>query len=197
MTAMAAGPRVAIPRVAIQGESGSFSHEAAQRAMGRGRNLRLRCFAEFAHVFRVLASGEADGAVVPIENSAIGRLAEPGRLLAEAAGVIRVAGWIRLPVRHCLIGRPGTAPEGIRRVRSHPVALAQCRGYLASRPSWELVPATDTAGSVRVLMARGPSVDAAIASAGAARRYGARILAADIQDDPDNITRFAVLERSR
>jgi len=98
-------------------------------------------------------------------------------------------------VRQCLIARPGSGLPAIRRVASHPVALAQCRRFFAEHPQLEAVVAYDTAGSVRDLLRDGPVTNAAIGSALAARLYGGHILLEGIEDDPQNYTRFLVLAR--
>jgi len=104
-------------------------------------------------------------------------------------------GEAQLRIRQCLIARPGASLASIRRVASHPVALAQCRRFFAERPQIEAIPAYDTAGSVQDLLRDGPATQAAIASALAARLYGGQILLEGIEDDPQNYTRFLVLAR--
>src|SRR5207247_10186718 len=96
-------------------------------------------------------------------------------------------------VRHCPIARPGTERAAIRRVASHPVALAQCRRFFATHPDVVPVPAYDTAGSVRDLMAGRVAADAAIASSLAAELYGAVGLEQDLADHAENYTRFLMV----
>ena len=98
-------------------------------------------------------------------------------------------------MRQCLVARPGATLATLRRVASHPVALAQCRRFFAENPQLEAVVAYDTAGSVRDLLRDGPATNAAIGSALAARLYGGQILLEGIEDDPQNYTRFLVLAR--
>jgi prephenate dehydratase len=177
--------------VAIQGEAGSFSHAAALALFGA--ELRLVSCAAFADLFEAVASGAADRGVVPIENSLAGSVHENDELLAAHA--LSVVAETRVRVRHCLVARPGTALADVRRVASHPVALAQCRRFLAAHPAIEAVPAWDTAGSVRDLLAGRLDADAAIASALAAERYGGTVLAAGLEDHAENWTRFLALAR--
>ena len=104
-------------------------------------------------------------------------------------------GEVKLRVRQCLIARPGSGLPVLRRVASHPVALAQCRRFFVEHPQIEAVVAYDTAGSVRDLLRDGPVTSGAIGSALAARLYGGEILLEGIEDDPQNYTRFLVLSR--
>lgn len=184
-------PEAAGPRVAIQGEPGAFSHAAALELVGGG--LRLIPTPDFDALFRALSDGTADRALVPIENTLTGSIHENyDRLKASPFHVI---GETRLRIRQCLIGRPGATLEGLRRVASHPVALAQCRGFFAAHPQILAVAAGDTAGSVRELMDGGDVHSGAIASQLAAELYGAELLAEEIEDDPENHTRFLLLAR--
>ncbi len=178
-------------RVAIQGERGAFSHEAALRALGG--SIEIVPCESFEALFEAAAGGGADLAVVPIENSLHGSIHENyDRLSARA---LHIVGEVPLRVRQCLIVRPGTAFADLLRVASHPVALAQCRRFLAENPRIEAIVSYDTAGSVRDLMRDGPSTSAAIGSALAAELYGGQVLTAGIEDDPQNYTRFLLLAR--
>jgi len=134
-----------------------------------------------------------DGAVLPIENSLHGSVAEHYDLLL--AQPVRIARESLLRVRHNLIARPGVRLEQIRRVISHPVALSQCRRWLAARPQFDVVNFYDTAGSVKHLMAEGLDDTAGIAPELAARQYGAEVLVAGIEDHAENFTRFHLLLR--
>ncbi|HEX5235186.1 MAG TPA: prephenate dehydratase [Silvibacterium sp.] len=180
-------------RVAIQGEPGSFSHEAA---LGMAPKATILPCTLSAEVFAAMEDGRADGAVIPIENSLAGPVAEHYDLLL--ANDVGIEAESLLRIRHNLIGLPGTALEKIERVYSHPVALAQCRGFLAAHAGIEAVPFYDTAGSVKHLVERGDAKAAGIASEQAARHYGGQILAAEIEDNPENYTRFFLIrKRSR
>jgi prephenate dehydratase len=144
-------------------------------------------------VFERVANGSVDGAVLPIENSLHGSVAEHYDLLL--AQPIRITRESLLRIRHNLIVRPGVRLEDIKRVISHPVALSQCRRWLAARPQFDVVNFYDTAGSVKHLMAEGLDDTAGIAPELAARQYGAEVLVTGIEDHAENFTRFHLLLR--
>jgi prephenate dehydratase len=177
--------------VAIQGEAGSFSHEAAAGVMGP--ELELLPCRTFDRLFAAVSSGAAEQGVVPIENSLAGSIHENYDLLRAQA--LHVVGETQVRVRHCLVARPGADRARVRRVASHPVALAQCRRFFAEQAALEAMPAYDTAGSVRELMEGKLDVDAVIASALAAQLYGATVLRPALEDDPENYTRFLLVAR--
>lgn len=177
--------------VAIQGERGAFSHEAALEVAGPEAEI-LPC-ASFDALFEAAVSGKADRALVPIENSLAGSIHENyDRLWASP---LHIVAETQLRIRHCLIARPGASLASLRRVASHPVALAQCRRFFAEHRDIEAVAAYDTAGSVKDLLHDGPPTHAAIASRLAATLYGGEILQDDLEDDPQNYTRFLLLSR--
>jgi prephenate dehydratase len=178
-------------RVAIQGERGAFSHAAALQALGQDVEVLPR--SSFDALFAAVVDGEADRAMVPIENSLAGSIHENYDRLKALP--LHIVGETQLRVRLCLISRPGASLASIRRVASHPVALAQCRRFFGERPHVEAVAAYDTAGSVMDLLRDGPASQAAVASALAARLYGGQVLLEGIEDDPENYTRFLVLSR--
>jgi prephenate dehydratase len=178
-------------KIAIQGEPGSFSHEAAMKLVPDGEIVPCPLSAE---VFAAVESGAAEAAVIPIENSLAGSVAEHFDLLLTHN--VRVVRETLLRIRHNLIGLSGVATEEIERVLSHPVALAQCRKYLAAHPRMESVAFYDTAGSVKQLVKLRERRTAGIASEAAAKYYGAQILAAGIEDNPENYTRFFLVRRA-
>jgi prephenate dehydratase len=180
-------------RVAIQGELGSFSHEAALGFFPQGGVEIVAC-ALSAEVFERLERGEVDAAVVPIENSLAGPVAEHYDLLLTHDAAIERESMLR--IRHNLIGMPGAKLEGLRRVMSHPIALAQCRRFLAGQPQMQVQPFYDTAGSVKHVVATNDATQAGIASAQAAKEYGGEIVRADIEDNAENFTRFHVVRRA-
>lgn len=177
-------------RIAIQGELGSFSHEAALQADPEATLLPCALSAE---VFAKLTAGDADAAVIPIENTLAGSVVEHYDLLLAHPVAIESEWLVR--IRHNLIALPGTELSAIRRAYSHPVALAQCRRFFAEHPAIAAMPFYDTAGSVKQLTELGDGEIAGIASAQAARHYGGEILAAGIEDNAQNFTRFFLIRR--
>jgi prephenate dehydratase len=177
-------------RIAIQGELGSFSHEAALRITEdvMMRDPMIVPCALSADVFRMIDDRSVDAAVIPIENSLAGPVAEHYDLLLNRSVIIEREALLR--IRHNLIALPGVALESINSVCSHPVALAQCRRFFNEHPDIHAVPYYDTAGSVRHLIETGDEKSGAIASRQAASQYGAIVLLADIEDNPANFTRF-------
>jgi prephenate dehydratase len=172
-------------RIAIQGEPGSFSHEAALKLVADAEIVPCSLSAE---VFSALAGETADAAVIPIENSLAGPVSEHYDLLLTHD--VKVEQETLLRIRHNLIAIYGAETGGIDRVFSHPVALAQCRRFLAAHPRMEAFAFYDTAGSVKQLVELRDRHAAAIASEEAARYYGADILEAGIEDNAENFTRF-------
>ena len=180
-------------KVAIQGELGSNSHMAALAMLAPGVGFQIVACASSAEVFERVVAGEVDGAVLPIENSLHGSVAEHFDLLLSQP--VRIARESLLRVRHNLIARPGVRLEEIRRAMSHPVALSQCRRWLGAHPEIEAVNFYDTAGSVKQLMAAGWGDTAGIAPELAARQYGGEVLVAGIEDHIENYTRFHLVVR--
>ncbi|HZQ93228.1 MAG TPA: prephenate dehydratase [Terriglobales bacterium] len=178
-------------RVAIQGELGSFSHAAAGQMLP-GCSV-VPC-AVSLDVFNALRARRVDAAVIPIENTLAGPVSEHYDLLLERPVFIQRE--FRLRIEHNLLAAPGVKLAGVRRVLSHPVALAQCRDFFKRHRNIEPVPFYDTAGSVKHVMARQLSDTAAIAGRAAAREYGARFLLRGIEDDKQNFTRFYLVLRA-
>jgi prephenate dehydratase len=178
-------------KIAIQGEPGSFSHEAALKLVPGAEIVPCALSAE---VFAALDSGAANAAVIPIENSLAGSVLEHFDLLL--AHDVKVVSETLLRIRHNLIAIAGASLGEIDRVFSHPVALAQCRRFLADHPQMKAVAFYDTAGSVKQLVELGDKHGAAIASEAAAVHYGAQVLARGIEDNPENYTRFFLVRPS-
>ena len=147
-----------------------------------------------ADAFGALVNGDVDAAVIPIENSLAGPVSEHFDLLL--AHDVKVERETLLRIRHNLIAISGTHIGEIDRVFSHPVALAQCRHFLASHPRISAFAFYDTAGSVKQLVEIRDRHAAAIASESAAEYYGAEILQANIEDNPENYTRFFLVRRT-
>ena len=179
-------------KIAIQGELGSFSHEAA-RAMVPSAKV-VPC-ARSLEVFDRVKRGSVDGAVIPIENSLAGSVAEHFDLLLSRD--VHIVREFRLRIVHNLITLPGANLKTVRRVFSHPVALDQCRDLFARNPKLEPVPFYDTAGSVKHVVEEGLTDAAGIASRRASEVYGGKILKAGIEDDKRNFTRFFLIHRGK
>jgi prephenate dehydratase len=147
--------------------------------------------ATFDATFRAIAESAADGLLVPVENTLAGSVVRVYDLLLHSP--LEICGETILPIEHHLIGLPGAKIENLRVVASHPMALAQCERFFESHPGLKRMPAEDTAGSVREMMERRDAAAGAIAGRRAASHYGAAILRENIEDDPENFTRFVLL----
>jgi prephenate dehydratase len=185
-------------RIAIQGELGSNSHMAALELLAANEvPVEIVPCAVSAIVFEKLMETEdalaIDGAVLPIENSLHGAVAEHYDLIA--ANRVRIVTESFLRIRFNLIAMPGVQIGDLKRVMSHPVALSQCRRYLAAHPALEVLPFYDTAGSVKHVMEMGLRDTAGIAPELAALQYGGEILARDLEDHAANFTRFHLICR--
>jgi prephenate dehydratase len=177
-------------KVAIQGELGSFSHEAAERML---RQCAVVPCARSADVFDRVEQGSVDAAVIPIENTLAGTVAEHADLLV--ARDVFIQAEYRLRIVHNVIAAPGVPLRSLRRVLSHPVALDQCRDFFRHHPQIEAVPFYDTAGSVKHVIANQLNDAAGIAGKQAAREYAGKILQAGIEDDKQNFTRFFLIRK--
>jgi prephenate dehydratase len=179
-------------RIAFQGELGAYSEEALLLAYPDARPLPER---EFRDVARAVLEGRAELGLLPIENSLVGSIATNFDLIAESG--LAVVGEVVSAVRHCLLGVPGAAAGAVRRVLSHPVALAQCERFLGRLAGVEVVAFYDTAGAAAEVARRADPALAAVAGRLAARRYGLAVLAEGIEDEPHNQTRFLFVARAR
>jgi prephenate dehydratase len=177
-------------RVAFQGESGAFSQIAARKLLGDGIET-VPC-PTFESLFSSIDQGRADLILAPLENTLAGPVLRCYDLLYQSS--LTMTGEVVLRISHCVIGCPGSTLEGIRRIQSHPVALAQCEHFFVTHPKISKSVAEDTAGSVREVMDKRDPTQAAIASEFAAQQYGAVVLASNVEDDPNNFTRFALLQ---
>ncbi|MGB9866975.1 MAG: prephenate dehydratase [Bacillota bacterium] len=178
-----------VRKVAYQGEPGAFSESAAAKMEPGAQLLPCRTLSE---AFKVVALGRADAAVVPVENSLAGSIGETYDLLLTHNLV--VTGEVILPVNHCLMALPGVSLSQIRKVVSHPQALAQCNDFL-EQLAVECVPFYDTAGAARHVRETGATDTAAVASRHAADIYRLQVLIENIQSYRDNFTRFYRIER--
>jgi prephenate dehydratase len=178
-------------KIAIQGEPGSFSHEAAMKLVA---DAVIVPFSLSADAFAAVVNGSVDAAAIPIENSLAGSVSEHFDLLLTHNVIVERETLLR--IRHNLIAISGASTSEIDRVFSHPVALAQCRRFLAAHPRMESYAFYDTAGSVKQLVELRDRHAAAIASEAAAHYYGAQILHAGIEDNAENFTRFFLVRRA-
>lgn len=179
-------------RVAFQGEPGAYSEAAALEHFGPA-TVTVPC-ESFDAAFAAVTAEAVDFGLLPIENSLAGSIHRNYDLLLQHD--LHIVGERYLRVQHCLIAPPGAALAGLRRVISHPQALAQCERYLKALSGVKAEAASDTAGSVRLVRDQGDLTLAAIASRRAAVVYGMQILAEGVEDDPANFTRFLALART-
>jgi prephenate dehydratase len=181
----------AATKVAIQGERGSFSHEAAEQMLP---GCKVVPCARSVEVFDRIQRGSVSAAVIPIENSLAGTVAEHADLLVTQDVFIQAEFLLRIV--HNVIAAPGVKLSALRKVLSHPVALDQCRDFFRHHPRIEPVPFYDTAGSVKQVVAHRLPDAAGIASRHAAREYNGRILRTGVEDDKRNFTRFFLIRKS-
>ena len=179
---------MSVTRIAYLGPAGTFTEMAAKQLRIIGEPVLVPT-ASVAEALDYVLSGKAERAVVPIENSIEGGVSATSDALAQFSGV-QIYGEYLVPVSFDLMAKPGTALKDVSAVLTHPVAYAQCRGWLAEViPSHSHVPAASTAAAAKAL-ASGASVDAVIAATGAAELYGLEILASDIGENKQAQTRF-------
>ncbi len=176
--------------VAFQGEVGAYSEEAAFQFFGSSIITNPR--ESLDDVFKVVEQDDVQFGIVPIENSLEGSISRVYDLLLDSS--LKVCGEIELRVSHCLIASPEARLDLIKRVYSHPQALAQCKTFL-KHLGCELTPTYDTAGSVKMIKEKGITDGGAIASARAAEIYEMKIIASEIEDAPNNFTRFFILSK--
>jgi prephenate dehydratase len=182
-------------RLGYLGPEGTFSEEAARTAPDAG-DAELVGLASIRDTVMAVHDGTVDRAVVPIENSLEGPVGVTLDTLAGEAAEVCIVGEVVLPVSQCLIARGPVALEDIECVISHPQATAQCARFLRERlPGAAVAPVASTAEAVRVVVAE-PAPWAALATARAAELYGGTVLAAGVEDEPGNATRFVWLAAS-
>lgn len=175
--------------IAIQGVKGAFHELAARRFFGD--SITLEACQSFPELFDALESSQVDCAIMAIENTLAGTLLPNYALLRNSK--MRVYGEVYLRIAHQLQALPGVLLADIREVYSHPMAIEQCRPFFKAWPQIRLIEAADTAGSAAWIQAEGHRHAAAIASSIAAEHYGLDIIAANIETDPHNYTRFLVV----
>jgi len=179
-------------RVAFPGERGAYSEDAVAAIWPDAEAVPARYPLDVA---QAVVAGDVDAGILPVENTLAGSvvasydaLSQCEELHAVAEGVVRI--------RHCLLGPKGATLASIELVESHPVALAQCTAFLAQHQRFEVRAATDTGTAARDVAQSGDPRRAAIAGQAAATRYGLCVLAAGIEDRPDNQTRFLAISRT-
>jgi len=180
-------------RIAILGEPGTFSEEAAL-ALSNG-NSAIVSRPSFDHLFEAIDDGAADHILAPLENTLVGPIHRCFDLLLN--GDLNIAAEVFLPVSQCLIGCPGATIETLKTVESHPAALGQCEKFFAEHPQLVRLEAADTAGSVKRAIERRNPTWAAIGSRRAAEIYGGTILRENLQDYANNWTRFVLLSKDK
>lgn len=187
-------PGVPPARYAYLGPEGTFT-EAALRTLPAAAKAELQPFATVPGALDAVRAGEADGAVVPMENSVEG--AVPITLDELALGdPLVITREMTVPVQFAMLGRPGTDGFAVRTVITHPHAAAQCRRWLALHlPEAEVVQAPSTARAAAMVAEPGSPYDAAIAAPIASERYRLSVLAHGIGDNPDAVTRFVLVSR--
>ncbi|MEM9583325.1 MAG: prephenate dehydratase [Pseudomonadota bacterium] len=177
------------PKIAFQGELGAYSHEAC--AAARPDHEPLPC-ATFEDVINVVREGQAELAMLPVENTTYGRVADMHRLLPESGLHIIDEAFVR--VRIALLANAGVSLDQIKTVRAHLVLIPQCRGFL-SRHNIRGEAAADNAGAAAEVASSGTTDTGALASPLAAKTYGLNIIADGIEDHDTNTTRFLVMSR--
>ncbi len=177
-------------KIAFQGATGAYSEAAALNAWPGAETVAYDSFDE---VFAAVAAGRVSHGILPVENSIGGSIHRNFDLLLEHD--LPIVGEVELPVLHNLLALPGSGLADIRRVFSHPQALAQCERFLRKLPGVEIVASYDTAGSARIIQEQQLRDTAAVASRRAAEVFGLEILCEGIQDFEHNITRFIIVAR--
>lgn len=176
-------------RIAFQGDFGANSDMACRDMFPDMEPLPCPTFED---AFNALESGEADLAMIPIENTLAGRVADIHYLLPVSR--LHIIGEYFMPIRFQLMVLPGVARDEIRTVHSHIHALGQCRKIIRSN-GWKAVVAGDTAGAAKLVSELGDRSMAALAPRLAADLYGLEIMAENVEDSENNVTRFVILAR--
>ena len=176
---------------AYQGAPGAFSEDAARVLLGS--EATLHPCPTLDDVFAALSDGAVHAAVVPVENTLAGAVPGAADLIAKHG--VRIVDQYDALIGHAVIGVPGATIQGLRRIYSHPMALAQCERWVKEHSHIDPVPAFDTAGAVANVIERRAVEDAALGSRRAAELYGGVVLQADVQDRADNFTRFVLITK--
>jgi prephenate dehydratase len=178
-------------KAAFQGVHGAYSELACKQLLGPDCGT-VPC-ETFEDVFIAVEKGRADKGIIPIENSLAGSIHQNYDLLLSRN--LHIVGEAHLKVEHVLMCHPSTSFKDITQVRSHPQALAQCSRFFATERQVSSVVYFDTAGAAKSVADEAPGNIGAIASAYAAKLYGLKVLRTNLQNQPNNFTRFLALER--
>ena len=177
-------------RIAIQGRIGSF-HDIAAHEYFRGEQIQLICCATFEQVFAEMEKDPTIIGMAAIENTIAGSLLHNYELLTASGKT--VVGEHKLHIQHAICCLPGDDWATLREIDSHPVALMQCRNFLAQYPALKIVETDDTAGSAEMISQNQMQGHAAICHSTAAQLYGMKVLQDSIEDNKHNYTRFLVM----
>ena len=176
-------------RFSFQGVNGAYSELAGKKIFPNSTSIPKKTFEE---MFEAVRNNNTEVALVPIENSRAGRVADTQRLIPESN--LKIIGEYFLEVNHCLLALPGTSIKDIKRIHSHEQAIAQCRNNIIKHQK-DMVVAADTAGAAKMISAIKNKEDAAIASSLAADTYNLEILEKKFQDSENNVTRFLIMSK--
>ena len=179
-----------INNFAFQGINGAYSELAGVKIFPKAKSLACPTFEE---MFQSVRDGKAEVAMVPIENSQAGRVADTQRLIPESE--LKIIGEYFLEIKHNLLVVPGTKLPDIKRIHSHEQGIAQCRNKIIDLNK-EMIIAADTAGSAKRISELNNKEDAAIASELASKIYNLEILERDFQDSQNNVTRFLIMSKN-
>ncbi|MDC0057292.1 prephenate dehydratase [Alphaproteobacteria bacterium] len=171
----------------FQGVHGAYSELAGKNIYPESESIPCKTFEE---MFETVRNNIANIAIVPIENSRAGRVADTQRLIPESQ--LKIIGEYFLEVNHCLMGVPGSTLKDIKRIYSHEQGIAQCRNKIIHNKK-EMVIVADTAGAAKMISESNSKADAAIASNLAAQIYNLNILESNFQDFENNVTRFLIM----
>ena len=176
-------------KFSFQGVKGAYSELAGKEIYPNSTSVPNKTFEE---MFETVRNNNAQVALVPIENSRAGRVADTQRLIPESN--LKIIGEYFLEVNHCLLALPGVSLKSIKRIHSHEQAIAQCRNKIIKYQK-DMIVAADTAGAAKMISEKNNKEDAAIASSLAADTYNLDILEKNFQDAKNNVTRFLIMSK--
>jgi prephenate dehydratase len=176
-------------KFSFQGVKGAYSELAGKKIYPNSISIPNKTFEE---MFETVRNNNAQVALVPIENSRAGRVADTQRLIPESN--LKIIGEYFLEVNHCLLTLPGASLKDVKRIHSHEQAIAQCRNKIIKYQK-DMIVAADTAGAAKMISKKNNKEDAAIASSLAADTYNLDILEKNFQDAKNNVTRFLIMSK--